>query len=255
MTPIEWAGWLITGVLGILLLIQFENTRTFITPRKPKRRDSWPSVAIVVRLRAADRSARPCIASLAGQDYEGDLEIVLLNEQPEDRDGSVIEQLTIAHPSVRVTRTTSEEHWRLTLGKVANDASADYLLLAGPDTIHDPDSVAASIGYAEDYQSEVVSLMPRHALESAAQRLLVPALHFFRLTFPWATVDPSRRIEEQPCGFVIVRRDAIDRLDIDEAERLHLDVLDGRFLVECRLHSGESVERKFVQGLSPSLTK
>ena len=178
----------------------------------------WPSVAAIVPARnEADVIARS-IGSLVAQDYPGDFRIVLMDDG--STDGTTAAAPTSDRLEIR-TGAPLAPGWTGKLCAVAQgvdhvstgDAPPDYLLLTDADIAHAPDNLRALVARAEAGGLVLTSLMAKLAVDSWADRMMIPAfVFFFDMLFPFAWVnDPRRETAAAAGGCMLVRRDALER--------------------------------------------
>ncbi len=277
MPIVDWTGWIASGALALLLFVQFANTRYFVIPRR-RALDRWPSLSVLVPARNEERSIRACISSLALQDYDGEVEVLVLDDHSEDGTAGIVEQLTIAHPHVRLLRGEAlPEGWRgknWACEQLGRAARGEMLLFTDADTIHEQGAAAALVSHAREEDVDLLSLMPRQILGSLPEALTVPLLHFFYLTFfprfmLEKTEDPrfhaangqlllfDRSAWEQIGGHASIASSVVDDLDLAKRireEGLRLDVVDGRYIVSCRMYrSWTEVFEGFTKNLHAAL--
>lgn len=196
MTPLDSLGWLLCAVLVVLLLVQIEKTRFFLTSRGGGV-PSFPSVTIIVR-RCDGPDAAESVRSLALQEYPGEIEILL----PRDRwdDEPDLSRILLAHPRARVVAGTEDS--------LAAGSNAEILLFTSSNTVFEPDAVATSVAHLVREDMDMITLVPKPVLESAGEMLLVPLSYFLLFTplpgfrhFPYGTQRHGMD------AFVLVRRE------------------------------------------------
>jgi hopene-associated glycosyltransferase HpnB len=178
----------------------------------------WPSVAAIVPARNEADVIGRSIGSLVAQDYPGDFRIVLMD------DGSTDGTAAAAPPSERLEIRAGAPlatGWTGKLWAVAqgvdhvstSEMPPDYLLLTDADIAHAPDNLRALVARAEASALVLTSLMAKLAVESPADRMMIPAfVFFFDMLFPFAWVnDPRRETAAAAGGCMLVRRDALER--------------------------------------------
>ncbi len=185
---------------------------------RPAEPPVWPSVAAIVPARnEADVIARS-IGSLVAQDYPGEFRIVLMD------DGSTDGTAAAAPPSERLEIRSGAPlapGWTGKLWAVAQgldhvssgEAPPDYLLITDADIAHAPGNLRALVAQAEAGGLVLTSLMAKLAVDSWADRMMIPAfVFFFDMLFPFAWVnDPRRKTAAAAGGCMLVRRDTLER--------------------------------------------
>ncbi len=180
---------------------------------------AWPSVAAIVPARnEADVIARS-LGSLVAQDYPGALRIILVDDNSEDGTAAAApvapERLEILRGAALAPGWTGKL-WAMKQGAdraAALDPPPDYLLFTDADIAHAPDNLASLAARAEQRGLVLTSLMAQLAIETWAERLMIPAfVFFFDMLYPFAWAnDPRRRLAAAAGGCMLVRREALER--------------------------------------------
>jgi hopene-associated glycosyltransferase HpnB len=180
---------------------------------------AWPSVAAIVPARnEADVIARS-LGSLAAQDYPGSFRIILVDDNSEDGTGAAA---PIAPGRLEILRGAplapgwTGKLWAMKQGAdraAMLDPPPDYLLFTDADIAHAPDNLSALAARAEAGGLVLASLMAQLAIETWAERLMIPAfVFFFDMLYPFAWAnDPRRGLAAAAGGCMLVRRDAFER--------------------------------------------
>ena len=179
---------------------------------------TWPSVAAIVPARNEADVIAHSVGSLTAQDYPGDFRIVLIDDGSTDGTACAAP----AHRRLEIRDGTPlRPGWTGKLWAVAQavdhvsagDTPPDYLLLTDADIAHAPDNLRALVARAEADGLVLASLMAKLAVESRADRMMIPAfVFFFDMLFPFAWVnDPRRKDAAAAGGCMLVRRDALER--------------------------------------------
>jgi hopene-associated glycosyltransferase HpnB len=201
----------------------------------------WPSVTAVIPARNEADVLEESLTSLLEQDYPGDFDIILVDDGSEDSTGDVardIARSAIAHGGNRhlgVIRATplpagwAGKMWAVHQGlETDRTAGGDsrYLLLTDADIRHAPDNLRKLVAKAEAEKLDLVSLMVRLHCRSVWDWLLIPAfVFFFQKLYPFAAVnDPENATAGAAGGCMLVRRDALDR--IDGVETIKSEIID-----------------------------
>ena len=184
-------------------------------PVAPKQ---WPSVAIIVPARNEADVIAKSLGSLVEQDYPGEFRIVLIDDNSTDGTASAAP----ASGRLEILRGTAlASGWTGKLWAVSQGidlvsrvpAAPDYLLLTDADIAHAPDNLRALVMRAEAGGLVLTSVMAKLAVETWADRMMIPAfVFFFDMLFPFAWVnDRSRKTAAAAGGCMLVRRDALER--------------------------------------------
>ncbi|MBA3810699.1 MAG: glycosyltransferase [Caulobacteraceae bacterium] len=198
---------------------------------------AWPSVVAVVPARdEADVVARS-IASLAAQDYPGAFRIILVDDG--STDGTAAAAADAAADRLEIIKGApppagwTGKLWaqRQGIERVGRGPDGpDYLLLTDADIAHAPDNLRRLVARAEAGGLVLTSLMAKLAVETWAERLLIPAfVFFFDMLYPFARVnDPRRRVAAAAGGCMLARRDALEAAGGVEA-------IKGAIIDDCAL--------------------
>ncbi|HWF00984.1 MAG TPA: glycosyltransferase [Caulobacteraceae bacterium] len=178
--------------------------------------DLWPSVVAVVPARnEADVIARST-GSLVAQDYPGALRIVLVDDASED---GTAEAAPHAPDRLEVLRGAplpkgwTGKLWAMRQGADrAAELGADFILFTDADIAHSPDNLTALVARSQADRLVLNSLMAQLAVETWADRLMIPAfVFFFSMLYPFAWAnDPRRSLAAAAGGCMLVRRDALE---------------------------------------------
>src|SRR5579872_1929198 len=202
----------------------------------PPRADTEPFRSVVAIVPARDEAATVgrAIQSLAGQDYGGPFQIVLVDDASSDGTAAVArqaaERIGAGDRLTVVTARPLEIGWTGKLWAVseglrqAEPLHADYFLLTDADIVHSLDNISMLVARAESAGWDLVSLMVRLECRSLAERALVPAfVFFFFLLYPPAWVArENRKTAAAAGGCILIRKEVLYRLDGIQAVRSEL---------------------------------
>lgn len=120
-----------------------------------------------------------CIQSILSQDYPI-LEIVILDDQSEDKTAEIVAEITRDHPNMYcLTGKALPKGW---LGKnwacwqLAQKAKGEILLFVDADTWHENSAVTATIYWMNKYQLSMLSAFPQQITRSFAEKIIVPLI-------------------------------------------------------------------------------
>jgi hopene-associated glycosyltransferase HpnB len=182
------------------------------------------SVVAVVPARDEAATIGRAVASLLTQDYHGDFQIIVVDD--ESSDGTAEIARTAAEAAGRGNRLTiwpgrpvapgwTGKVWAMHQGiEAAQSRRPDYLLLTDADIVHEPGNLRELVRRAESGGYDLVSLMVRLHCRSVWERLLIPAFvfFFFKLYPPRWVADPSRRTAAAAGGCMLIRSSTLDRI-------------------------------------------
>ena len=185
----------------------------------------WPPVCAVVPARNEEAGIERALNSLRRQDYAGDFEIVVVDDQSTDDTAAIIRRLAAdgAGPALHpVSGTAPEPGWT---GKLwaqnqglavasCRRSRARYLWLTDADIVHPPDVLSRLVAKGEAGGLDLVSLMVRLRCESFWEKRLIPAfVFFFMMLYPFrAVADRRSRVAGAAGGSMLVRAAALARI-------------------------------------------
>ena len=189
-------------------------------PRDGHLATDEPSVAAVIPARDEAAILPTSLPSVLRQDYAGMVRIVLVDDNSKDGTAAVavrVAERTGRRERLAVHRGTplppgwSGKVWAMAQG-AARAGSVDYLWFTDADIAHEPWVLDALVGLAESRRLDLVSTMATLRVDSAWDRLLVPAfVYFFAKLYPFRFVgNPKHRAAGAAGGCVLVRRDVLE---------------------------------------------
>jgi chlorobactene glucosyltransferase len=216
---------IITAVLAVLLLNTINNLRLFHRPARRSPAARGPLVSVLVPARNEERSIGRCVESLIQQDYPH-LEILVLDDQSEDRTAALVEELARRHPMVRLLRGNGlPPNWHgkaYACAQLARAARGDWLLFVDADTVHAPETVSTALQIALEEQADLLTMLPRVLEESFGEALLLPMIPLTFGTFLPMGLVLSRRfplVAGAMGPFLLFRRAIYERVGGHEATR------------------------------------
>lgn len=185
---------------------------------------AWPRVVAVVPARNEAETIERVVESLAGQEYRGEFEIVVVDDHSEDGTASLARRAVqaggrpgraVVHSSAPLESGWTGKLWALEQG-VAQSATLapDYFWFTDADVVHDPDTLGRLVSRAESHRLDLVSLMVLLEARSFAERMLIPPfLYFFLKLYPpkW-TADSTASTAGAAGGCILLRRATLERI-------------------------------------------
>jgi hopene-associated glycosyltransferase HpnB len=180
---------------------------------------SSPRVAVVVPARNEADVVGQAVRSLLEQDYAGQVQIFLVDDQSSDETANVagraaadkVEQLTISL-AMPLPAGWTGKMWALSQGvEQASQFAPDYFLFTDADIVHASDSITSLVARAQRDNLDLVSMMARLRCSSLAERALIPAfVFFFFMLYPpeWVS-SPTHRTAAAAGGCILVRAEAL----------------------------------------------
>jgi hopene-associated glycosyltransferase HpnB len=183
--------------------------------------ESWPSVVAVVPARNEADVIQISLSSLLAQDYPGEFQVVLVDDQSDDGTGARAHalnnsRLTVLTGSPRPAGWTGKL-WAMSQGVEHAAARApEFLWFTDADISHASDNLRRLVARAEEDKGAgkkvLVSLMAKLQCSSTAEHFLIPAfVFFFDMLFPFGAVnDPKSTVAAAAGGCMLARRTALE---------------------------------------------
>ncbi|MEJ1199902.1 MULTISPECIES: glycosyltransferase [unclassified Streptomyces] len=223
VSALSLAAWL------WLLLARGFFWRTDVRLPAREEPDVWPSVCVVVPARDEAAVLPASLPSLLAQDYPGRAEVFLIDDGSTDGTGELACELARRHEGLPLTVASPGEPpagwtgklWAVRHGvDLARAREPEYLLLTDADIAHAPDSLRRLVAAARTGGFDVVSQMARLRVESAWERLVVPAfVYFFAQLYPFRWIGGEGGTAAAAGGCVLLRAEAAERARIPDAIR------------------------------------
>lgn len=224
------AGLLGVVVLGVWLHIFFGRgwfwrLKQSDADRDPgEELDAWPAVVAVVPARNETATLGRALTSLLGQEYPGNLSIVLVDDHSEDGTASLAQQVARDHGAGDRLRIVAAPDlpegwtgklWALRAGIAAADAQPNSSFwFTDADVTHAPDTLRRLVARAEQRKLDLASLMVLLQATTLAERALIPPfLYFFLMLYPpkWIA-DADLKTAGAAGGCVLLKHEALERI-------------------------------------------
>ena len=180
-------------------------------------------VSVIIPARNEEANIARVVRSLAGQ--EGVREILVVNDQSDDRTEVILRGLEAELPGVRSLRIESlPEGWKgkaYALATAARQTSGEWLLFTDADTEHLPGSLAALLEIAEQRGADLLSVSPGQETRTWWEKSVIP-LVYVKLAglYRFEEVsDPNSPAAAANGQFLLIRRDTYQRVGGHEAVR------------------------------------
>jgi chlorobactene glucosyltransferase len=180
-------------------------------------------VSIIVPARNEEANIERLVRSLAAQ--RGVQEILIVDDQSEDRTREILEAMKAEMPQLRVLPIDSlPEGW---LGKTyaasvgAREAAGDWLLFTDADTEHLPGSLTAVLELAEREGADLLSLSPGQITPTWWEKAVIPLVYvnLARLYRFEEVSDPGSAAAAANGQYLLIRREVYERVGGHQAIR------------------------------------
>ena len=185
---------------------------------------TWPCVVAVLPARNEAETIGRTVESLAKQEYQGDLQIVVVDDHSEDATSQLArkaaESAGAAERVVILKAATLQAGWTGKLWAIhqgighAAGATPDYFWFTDADIVHAPDTLQRLVSRAENERLDVASLMVLLQAKTFPERLLIPPfLYFFLKLYPpkWIA-SPKSSTAGAAGGCILLRSSALTRI-------------------------------------------
>lgn len=269
-----YLAWIEVVLLGSILVAISQclvNLLIFRQRNIPVDGSGEGKVSVLIPARNEEHRIPACLESLSRQ-QTGILEILILDDQSEDGTASVVQECAGKDTRIRLIR--GKERPPGWVGKswaclqLAEEAKGDFLLFTDADTVHEDLSVARGHAAMIGAGADLLSFWPRQLTGTLPEKMLIPFMEILLLVFLPQWMPGRFSTLGAACGqFILIRRQAYDRLGGHTAVRNHLveDVAlaraargaglrvvnrDGRHALSCRMYQSW---REIVEGFSKNL--
>ena len=216
----------------------------------PKPLEDWLRVVAVVPARNEAETIARAVNSLVCQDYPGEFEIIVIDDQSEDATAALARQAAESGTIRRVTVHSAAalppgwtgKLWALNEGvSAAAQKSPEFFWFTDADVVHAPDTLRRLVFRAERDSLDLASLMVLLQAKTFPERLLIPPfLYFFLMLYPprWIA-DPRARTAGAAGGCILLRRSAFER--IGGLASIRSEVIDDCALARAVKRSGGKI--------------
>ncbi|WP_238569015.1 glycosyltransferase [Xenococcus sp. PCC 7305] len=186
----------------------------------------YPNVWAIVPARNEAEVISDSLSSLLKQNYPGEFNIVLVDDQSSDQTIPVAQETTQNLNCLDKLHIAKGKNlpagwkgkiWAIAQGVdyiSAQNIKPDYFLLTDGDIQHDQHNLQKLVGFAEVKQLDLVSLMVLLRCQSFWEKLLIPAfVFFFEKLYPFDWVNnPQKSIAAAAGGCILIRRQTLETI-------------------------------------------
>jgi glycosyltransferase involved in cell wall biosynthesis len=180
-------------------------------------------VSVVIPARNEEATIASAVRSVATQ--EGVREILVVDDQSQDRTGEILQGLKAEIPSLRTVRIEAlPEGWvgkPHALASGSRLAQGDWLLFTDSDTEHLPGSLGALLERAESEKADLLSVSPGQKTITWWEKSVIPLVcaRLAQLYRFEEVSDPQSSAAAANGQYMLIRREAYDRAGGHEAVR------------------------------------
>ena len=184
-------------------------------------------VSVIIPARNEEANIECAVRSVAAQGGVP-LEIIVVDDQSEDRTGEILKRLKVEIPSLPTLRVDAlPAGW---LGKPhalacgAKIASANWLLFTDADAEHRPGSLAELLERAEEEQVDLLSLSPGQLTPTWWEKAVIPLVYvWLAKLYSFDEVnDPKSSVAAANGQYLLIRRAVYERVGGHEAVRAEI---------------------------------
>ena len=253
-----------SALMFVVNFFCYRRAPVLVRPSKP------PAVSVLIPARnEASRIEHTLNAILATNDnveatHEIPFEVVVLDDQSQDRTAEVIERIASSDNRLRLIRgDTLPVGWcgkQFACHQLSNAAKYDEWLFLDADVTLSPDALSRIVNYKQINRTALLSGFPRQIIGSLGEALLIPLIHVVLLTYlPFGLMRRTKmQAASAGCGQLFltnradysragghkaIRASLHDGVTLPRAYRqagLTTDVFDAADLASCRMYRGWS---------------
>lgn len=223
-----------------------------------------PRVTVIVPARDEAANIGPCVESLSAQQYPPDrLSVIVVDDDSSDDTAAIVANLAQRDHRITLLHTPPlPPGWKgkvhaCCAGAAAAPRDAEWLCFLDADMRAAPRAVTSAVAAAADRNLELLTLAPRHELESFAERLMLPCgLYLLGFYQDLARIQAPDSDQVVATGqFMLIRRTAYDAVgghapvhaeiceDLELAlimkrQGYRVLLMDGNSLLSTRMYTG-----------------
>lgn len=183
-----------------------------------------PKVCVVVPARNEADVISTSLRSLLLQDYPGDFQLFLVDDQSTDGTANLAQEVAYAVDQTSKLEIVSSTDlptgwtgklWAMEQGiKKATQLQPDYILLTDADIEHDISNLRQLVIKAETNNLDLVSVMVKLRCQSFWEQLLIPAfVFFFQKLYPFRWVNnPKKSTAAAAGGCILISREMLNKI-------------------------------------------
>jgi chlorobactene glucosyltransferase len=173
--------WLALAIGLIARAVRERRVLADVPRARSEASGELPKVAVIVPARDEAANIAPCIKSLTAQRYPPErLALIVVDDDSSDDTAGIVAALAERDERITLVRAPPlPRGWKgkvhaCCAGAAAAAADAQWLCFLDADMRAVPEAVASAIRAASERKLDLLTLAPRHELESFAERLMLP---------------------------------------------------------------------------------
>lgn len=200
-----------------------------VSPAERAKRNDWPDVHVVVPARDEAETIREVVLSLLKQDYLGQYDVTVVDDESLDGTGDIVRNSQTSLPEVLASRLHlinadcrpegwSGKLWALSAGvaelQKRSHSENSFFFFTDADIVHDPSHLTTLVNKAQSDGLDQVSEMVQLRCKALWEKMFIPAfVYFFCMLYPFSKVNkPSSPVAAGAGGTVLIRRKALLRI-------------------------------------------
>ena len=204
--------------------------------------NKYPSVTAIIPARNEAEAIAFSVTSLLTQDYPGDFNLILVDDQSTDNTAEIAQETATNLNKTNQIKIISGQPlpkgWSGKLWAMEQGVSyaknqpitSDYFLFTDADIEHNPNNLQQLVTKAEEEKLELVSLMVLLRTESIWEKFLIPAFVFFfgkLYPFPWVN-NPEKKTAAAAGGCILISQKALSGIG-------GIEILQEALIDDCAL--------------------
>ena len=155
--------------------------------------EDLPFVSVLIPARNEELNISQIVNSVIVQDYPK-YEVIVLNDNSEDRTGEILSSIKSAHPELNIINGKPLiEGWTgkcFACKQLFSASKGEYILFTDADTLHNKNSLRDSVTIALKRNADMLTLFPKMTMVSLSEKIIMPMLWFtIMVLLPFYFVD------------------------------------------------------------------
>jgi len=178
-------AYLCLGIALYSFILTLLNTLWMRRSAGLKALEKGPSVSILIPARDEEKGIEACLDSLLAQNYEN-FEIIVYDDDSKDGTAAILDRYAAHHAgTLKVLHGQGlAEGWYgkpQAMEALYKASKGQWLYYTDADTLHNPESIGASIALALRYKADLVSGYVQQRLGSVGEAFVVPAIYLLSM--------------------------------------------------------------------------